>query len=233
MGRERPFEGCSRERINGRCVGPLSAWRGHCSSAWMRWGSRLTCASPPQVELLLRLDLRRIRKWKWGGWEDPRSREVCGEGRLSGLRPWWDTGPSAVSSGVCGPRWAEGASGTSVPLGSLVGAGLKARTRVGEGGPVPSLCSSTLALDPLWAALTQQSLVSSRLYGDHRKDQPGTVVTRFQGLASGSSCGLWGPQSLFPSQWHSSSFELFKNLGVEPQVHDLSLLPNASCCCCC
>lgn len=52
VGRERPFEGCSRECIKGRCVGPLSAWRGHCSSTWMRWGSRLTCASPPQVELL-------------------------------------------------------------------------------------------------------------------------------------------------------------------------------------
>ena len=92
VGRERPFEGSSRERIKGRCVGPLSAWRGHCSSAWMRWGSRLTCASPPQVELLLRLDLRRIRVCKWGGWEDPRSREVCGEGRLSGSRPWWVLG---------------------------------------------------------------------------------------------------------------------------------------------
>ena len=163
-----------------------------------------------------------------------KSGSVRRSGRLSGSRPWWDTGPSAVSSGVCGPRWAEGASGTSVPFGSLVGAGLKAGTGWEWGrGPVPSLCPSTLALDPLWAALTRQSLVSSRLYGDHRKDQLGTVVTRFQGLACGSSCGLWGPQSLFPSQWHSLYFELFKSLGVGPQVHDLSLLPNASCCCCC
>ena len=185
-------------------------------------GSRLTCGSPPQVELLLRLDLHRIREWKWGGWEDPRSWEMCGEGRLSGSQPWLDTGPSAVSSGVCGLRWAEGASGT---LWLASGGGAESRD---PGGPVPSLCPATLALDRLWAALTRQSLVSSRLYGDHRKDQPGRVVTRFQGLASGSSCGLWGPQSLFPSQQHSLSFELFKNLEVGPQVHDLSLPPNAS-----
>ena len=150
--------------------------------------------------------------------------------------------PAVVGHGaLCSQLWSlrtqvgRGRLWDLCPLRLASRGGTESRDGVGGGGrgPVPSLCPSTLALDPLWAALTRQSLVSSRLYGDHRKDQLGTVVTRFQGLARGSSCGLWGPQSLFPSQWHSLSFELFKNLGVGPQVHDLSLLPNASCCCCC
>lgn len=45
-------------------------------------------------------------------------------------------------------------------------------------------------------------------------------------VGAGVVCGV--PSAFSLPKRHSLSFELFKTLGVEPQVHELSLLPNTS-----